>query len=324
MMWVAMNLGCGLVNITPDGQFVGDAATSWEVSADGLTYTFTLHDNVLFHDGTKVDAAAVKFSIDHLMDPETKSGMRRFYEPVKSVDVVDPLTVRVQMKRPYAFFLHMLAGYRTGLVLYSPTATKKYGLEERKKGQPEAVVGCGPFKLVEWVPGNHLVMDRWDKYFKPQQPYLDRVLIRVIKDPITQMAAFKAGEIDMILSFTPEHVDTLKAQNPKEYIEACRALGQYDPKILLRHILPNCMAPIIVTGTLSIATAIIVEASLSFLGLGTQPPTPSWGWDLKANVPWIQLNPWLALGPGCAIFLTVLGFNLFGDGMRDALDPRLK
>jgi peptide/nickel transport system permease protein len=110
----------------------------------------------------------------------------------------------------------------------------------------------------------------------------------------------------------------------KEYIEACRALGQRDPKILLWHILPNCLAPIIVTATLSVATAIIIEASLSFLGLGVQPPTPSWGWDLKANVAWIQLNPWLALGPGFAIFFTVLGFNLFGDGMRDALDPRLK
>jgi peptide/nickel transport system permease protein len=110
----------------------------------------------------------------------------------------------------------------------------------------------------------------------------------------------------------------------KEYIEACRAVGQRDPWILLRHILPNCMTPIIVTGTLSIATAIIVEASLSFLGLGTQPPTPSWGWDLKANVSWIQMHPWLALAPGCAIFITVLGFNLFGDGLRDALDPRLK
>jgi peptide/nickel transport system permease protein len=110
----------------------------------------------------------------------------------------------------------------------------------------------------------------------------------------------------------------------KEYIEACRALGQRDPQVLLRHILPNCMAPIIVASTLSIATAIIVEASLSFLGVGTQPPTPSWGWDLKANVPWIQMNPWLALCPGLAIFISVLGFNLFGDGLRDALDPRLK
>jgi peptide/nickel transport system permease protein len=110
----------------------------------------------------------------------------------------------------------------------------------------------------------------------------------------------------------------------KEYIEACRAVGVRDPWILVRHVLPNCLAPIIVTTTLGIATSIIVEATLSFLGLGTQPPTPSWGWDLKANVAFIQANPWLSLFPGLAIFVTVLGFNLFGDGLRDALDPRLK
>ena len=110
----------------------------------------------------------------------------------------------------------------------------------------------------------------------------------------------------------------------KEYVEACRALGVRDPWILVRHVLPNCLAPIIVTTTLGIATSIIVEATLSFLGLGTQPPTPSWGWDLKAYVAFIPANPWLALFPGLAIFVTVLGFNLFGDGLRDALDPRLK
>jgi len=110
----------------------------------------------------------------------------------------------------------------------------------------------------------------------------------------------------------------------KEYIEACRAVGVRVPRILFRHILPNCLAPIIVTTTLGIATAIIVEATLSFLGLGTQPPTPSWGWDLKANISFIQANAWLSLFPGLAIFVTVLGFNLFGDGLRDALDPRLK
>jgi peptide/nickel transport system permease protein len=110
----------------------------------------------------------------------------------------------------------------------------------------------------------------------------------------------------------------------KEYVEACRALGVRDPFILFRHVLPNCLAPIIVTTTLGIATSIIVEATLSFLGLGTQPPTPSWGWDLKANVAFIQANAWLSLFPGLAIFITVLGFNLFGDGLRDALDPRLK
>jgi len=110
----------------------------------------------------------------------------------------------------------------------------------------------------------------------------------------------------------------------KEYIEACRALGARDRSILFNHVLPNSLAPIIVTTTLGIATSIIVEATLSFLGLGTQPPTPSWGWDLKANVAFIHQNFWLALFPGLAIFVTVLGFNLFGDGLRDALDPRMK
>jgi ABC-type dipeptide/oligopeptide/nickel transport system permease subunit len=110
----------------------------------------------------------------------------------------------------------------------------------------------------------------------------------------------------------------------KEFVEACRALGVRDPSIIFRHVLPNCLAPIIVTTTLGIATSIIVEATLSFLGLGTQPPTPSWGWDLKANIAFIQANAWLSLFPGLAIFVTVLGFNLFGDGLRDALDPRLK
>ncbi len=218
MMWVAMNVGCGLVNITPDGKFVGDAAESWKVSSDHLTYTFKLRPNAIFHDGTPVDAAAVKFSIDRLMDPATKSGMRSFYEPVHSVEVLDPRTVQVRLKHPYAFFLHMLAAYRTGLVIYSPTATQKYTLEERKQGKPGAVVGCGPFRLVEWVKGNHLVMERFDKYFMPGLPYLDRVVIRTIKDPVTEMAAFKAGEIDFIASFSPEHIDTLKAQSPNAVI----------------------------------------------------------------------------------------------------------
>ena len=218
MMWVAMNVGCGLINITPDGKFVPDAAESWQASPDGRLYTFKLRKNVLFHDGTPVDAAAVKFSIDRIRDPETKSGMRTFFEAVQSVEVVDPSTVQVRLKYPYAFFLHMLAAYRTGLVIYNPVATQAHTLEERKMGKPEAVSGCGPFRLVEWVKGNHLVMDRFEKYFEPGRPYLDRIVIRVIKDPVAEMAAFKAGEIDFIASFSPEHVDTMKVQNPRARI----------------------------------------------------------------------------------------------------------
>src|SRR5262249_48968177 len=184
MMWVAMNVGCGLVNITPDGKFVGDAAESWQAAPDGLLYTFKLRKNVLFHDGTAVDAAAVKFSIDRIMDPAHKVGMRPFYDAVHSVERLVSLAVHLRLQHPYAFMLHMRAAYRTGLVLYSPTATQKYTLEDRKQGKPGAVVGCGPYRLIEWVKGGHLVMERFDKYFMPGLPYLDRVVIRVIKDPV--------------------------------------------------------------------------------------------------------------------------------------------
>ena len=218
MVWVATNVGCGLISITPDGKFIPDAAESWQISTEGLLYTFKLRKNVLFHDGTTVDAAAVKFTIDRIMDPATRSSMRTFLESVHSVEVIDPSTVQIRLKQPYAFMLHMLAAYRMGLVLSSPTATQKYTPEERRAGKPEAVVGCGPFRLVEWVKGAHLVMDRFDKYFEPGLPYLDRVVIRTIKDPVTQQAAFKAGEIDFIADFSADHVDTLRAQNPRAQV----------------------------------------------------------------------------------------------------------
>src|SRR5713226_9556625 len=177
MVWVATNIGCGLIGITPDGKFIPDAAESWQISPDGLLYTFRLRKNVLFHDGSKVDAAAVKFTVERIMDPATKSSMRSFMESVHSVEVIDPLTVQIRLKQPYAFMLHMLAAYRMGLVLASPSNIQKYTPEERRAGKREAVVSCGPFRLVEWVKGSHLVMDRFDKYYEPGLPLLDRVII---------------------------------------------------------------------------------------------------------------------------------------------------
>ena len=110
----------------------------------------------------------------------------------------------------------------------------------------------------------------------------------------------------------------------QEFIEASHALGVSDWKIIVRHMIPNSMAPIIVSVTLGIGTTIIVEAALSFLGFGVRPPTPSWGNMLNRVQDYILINPLLAIYPGLAIFLTVLAFNFMGDGLRDALDPRLK
>jgi len=110
----------------------------------------------------------------------------------------------------------------------------------------------------------------------------------------------------------------------EEFVMAARALGMKDSRIILNHILPNSLAPIIVTGTLGIATAIIEAAALGFLGLGAQPPEPEWGKMLADSRQYIQKAPWNLIFPGLSIMLTVLGFNLIGDGLRDALDPRMK
>ena len=108
-----------------------------------------------------------------------------------------------------------------------------------------------------------------------------------------------------------------------DYVLAARALGASTPRILGRHILPNIAAPLIVQASLGLGTAIITEASLSFLGVGVQPPTPSWGLELRTGYQYLELNPTVAIFPGLAIFLTVLAFNFLGDGLRTALDPRL-
>jgi ABC-type methionine transport system permease subunit len=108
------------------------------------------------------------------------------------------------------------------------------------------------------------------------------------------------------------------------YIESARATGVGDLGLVGRHILPNIMAPLIVQTTLLLSTAILAEAALSFLGLGTQPPDPSWGTMLGSGRRYMELTPWVAIAPGIAIVITVLGFNLLGDGLRDALDPRLR
>ena len=108
-----------------------------------------------------------------------------------------------------------------------------------------------------------------------------------------------------------------------DFVEALRALGARDGRIMLRAVLPNVLAPIIVQATFNLSTAIMIEAALSFLGLGVRPPVASWGSMLSEARSFMELDPWLALAPGGAITLAVLGFNLFGDGLRDILDPRL-
>jgi peptide/nickel transport system permease protein len=110
----------------------------------------------------------------------------------------------------------------------------------------------------------------------------------------------------------------------REFVQAAQALGGGDGRILVRHILPNVFTPWLVVATLDMARVIVIESALSFLGLGVQPPTPTWGGMLADGRVYISTAWWLATFPGLAILVTVLGINLFGDGLRDTLDPRLK
>lgn len=145
------------------------------------------------------------------------------------------------------------------------------------------------------------------------------------------VATFGGSTRNLILAVTLAYIpifsrvvrgSTLSVKQ-NDFVEASRALGARDGRIMLRAILPNVLAPIIVQATFNLSTAIMIEAALSFLGLGVQPPAPSWGSMLSEARNFMELDPWLALAPGGAITLAVLGFNLFGDGLRDILDPRL-
>jgi peptide/nickel transport system permease protein len=170
--------------------------------------------------------------------------------------------------------------------------------------------------------------------------WLDEVVIMRLTDammafPVIVLAfAFTAvlgpslttAMIAIGIVYTPVFVRLARAQvlalREQEFVEGARALGARTPAILVRHLLPNMAGALLVQASLSIAAAILVETSLSFLGLGVQPPTPSWGSMLRIGVGYLETAPWVSLWPGFAIFVTVLCINLFGDGLRDALDPK--
>lgn len=133
------------------------------------------------------------------------------------------------------------------------------------------------------------------------------------------MIAIGISATPIFIRLTRAQVQSVKVE---DYVEAARAVGNSHLRIAVRHILPNVIPPLIVQSTLAIAAAVIAEASLSFLGLGQQPPAPSWGSMLNTAKNYVENAPWMAVWPGVSIFLLVLSFNLLGDGLRDALDPR--
>jgi len=136
-------------------------------------------------------------------------------------------------------------------------------------------------------------------------------------------AMIAVGLIGIPLYFRLTRGQTLQARE-QEFVTAAAVLGSSKPRILFRHILPNIANPMIVAASISASSAILALAALSFIGVGPQPPEPDWGSMINAASSLLERSPWLVFGPGVAIFLTVLSFSMFGDGLRDALDPRLR
>jgi ABC-type dipeptide/oligopeptide/nickel transport system permease subunit len=134
--------------------------------------------------------------------------------------------------------------------------------------------------------------------------------------------------IALAVVYTPTFARLMRGQvlaiTAREYVDAARALGATGWRVAWHHVLPNATAPMVVQASLSVAFAILAEASLSFLGLGVQPPAASWGSMINAGRGYLQQAPWIVFGPGAALFVTVVGLNFVGDAVRDALDPRLR
>jgi peptide/nickel transport system permease protein len=150
---------------------------------------------------------------------------------------------------------------------------------------------------------------------------LSALLVTAVFGPgvLISMIAVGIAYVPVFARLTRANILALREQ---DFVQAARALGAGDGVLVWRHILPNTVSPLIVQATISFPLAILAEAALSYLGLGTQPPNPSWGLMLRDAQNFLVLSPWYAVFPGAAIGLAVLGFNLLGDGLRDLLDPR--
>ncbi len=170
---------------------------------------------------------------------------------------------------------------------------------------------------------------------------LDDVLMRIIDAFIAFPSLILALAIVAVLkpslgnvmiaigvTYVPLYARLMRAQvlsiRTQDYVAAARATGASDLRIMLRHILPNTLSPIIVQATLGLGFAVLAETSLGYLGVGVQPPTPTWGSALNQGAPLLERAPWLSIFPGLAILILVLAFNLLGDALRDQLDPRLR
>ncbi|MDO9210638.1 MAG: ABC transporter substrate-binding protein [Deltaproteobacteria bacterium] len=197
---VHYNMLEGLLKVDRNGKVVPALAKSYNISKDGREYTFNLYQGIKFHDGSPCTAEDVKFSFERLLDPKTAAVNRKYYMGVESIQVINPLTVKFKVKKFDSNFLFNVA--RGDAVIVSRQAI------DRLKSQP---VGTGPFRFVEWKRGDSVVMVRNPDYYVKGIPYLEKVVFKFIPDPSAQLAALRAGDVDVLAyDLSPENAPMLE------------------------------------------------------------------------------------------------------------------
>jgi peptide/nickel transport system substrate-binding protein len=197
---IAENVIESLTRIGGDGSVGPGLAESWTISSDGRTYTFKLPPDVTFHDGTKLDAGAVKFSLDRAMAPESVNPTKKLFDQIARLEAPDPTTVVIELKAPYSLLLFNLAQGPAGIV--------HPGIVETNKTRP---IGTGPYKFQEWAKGNRVVLVRNEQYRKARQVAIRQVTFRFIDDPSAATAALLSGDLDAYPNFpAPEALNVFK------------------------------------------------------------------------------------------------------------------
>jgi ABC-type transport system substrate-binding protein len=210
---VVGNLFNSLVTIDAELNFVPDLAESWEILENSKVYVFHLRKGVTFHDGTDFDAAAVRWNYQRVVNPEEKTLDAAYYNIVEAVEVLDAHTVKFTFKHPTRTVLPVMAADRVGFLQMSPASYEQWGREEVRLHP----VGTGPFKLAKWEPNQVIVLEKNPHYFKPGQPYLDRIELRIMKEGVTRVTALRAGEVDFANMVPREHVERL-TRDPQLYV----------------------------------------------------------------------------------------------------------
>jgi peptide/nickel transport system substrate-binding protein len=213
---IAVNVFDTLVRSSPKGEIVPGLAEDWQVSEDGLTYTFQIRKNARFHNGRPVTAQDAAFSLRRILDEKTESPKRSDYAAIVDVQTPDDYTLVLKTE---SYNAPLLANLARGNAAIVP--------EEAVDSLTNAPIGSGPFKFVEWAPGSHIVLDRFDAYWDGDLPYLDRVEFRFIPDPATAIAALRAGDVDVVVHAGGENAAEVESDADLKIVSGPQNLVQF-------------------------------------------------------------------------------------------------